>query len=309
MDPPNVPARSELELEVRIEPRFPVEIWCLIFRNLRPLHLQRARLVCQLWNRIISSSSALMDKLIFQFPPDTLQERNSEGFQVLSTSKTRFTRMIFDLQSCDILETTSLQSLTSITELVILKCTTSTLLGMLRKTVNLRMLKIYDIKNVNLSDLPKIDFELQYLEELTLENHIKLLDVFKGVCPRLKVLGVFGDLDDEKFHHDLFEFVCTVQGTLEEIRTRGVNANFWKDVANIDRLRLIRAPDLDLHGSELIRFTEKQTAIEEISIKYQSREVGFSLYFKTIFIAFFILDASRYLQKFTTAENANLARP
>lgn len=210
-----------------------------------------------------------MDKLIFKFPPDTLQERNSEGFRVLSTSKTRFTRMIFDLQSCDILETTPLQSLTSITELVILSCTMSSLLRMLKETVKLRTLKIYCMENVNLSDLPEIDFELQFLEELRLENHVKLLNVFKGACPRLKVLGVNGDYDGL----ELFEFVSTVASTLKEINATNVNAHYWKRIAHIERLRLVRVTGLELQDSELIRFTAKQTALEEISIKYQSTEV------------------------------------
>lgn len=256
-------------------PRLPTEILVTIFQHLPMSDLAQVRLTCHHWYDTVCYTSSLMERFVLSFKNCRLYE-GCEQSRVLPKSKSCYTKAT--LKAVAIEESDSLwRSLgENLQDLTLNDCSLSgdTLVQLLKLTPNLRYfaLKTTKFEDFRIQDVA-VDFKLEKLETLTLRSifiYDECFDMFKQVCPRLKVLKL-NYSSFEGWGEKLVQLVHTVRSTLEGINLSytKVSATLLQKISTIERLRLKKISlksSYDLKQRDIIQLSRVQPTIVHLNI-------------------------------------------
>lgn len=251
----------------------PVEIWTEVFQSLGGYQLRQVRLTCRSWNRIVGRSSLLMNKVVLRLPKDIVLEQNCEEVELLSAWKSRYSHIVLDqirIVQVDSWWPAIAENLESLT---ITKCqiTITTLLTMLEAIHNLKSLTLTCGLFFDANGCPaQTTFKLPSLEQLILNEviHGDLLDVFRQLCPRLKVFKLPTGTCAEIHPQKVVRIIEAVKNTLEFVELPMV-LRMWQSINAINGLRL---RGISLKGCQE-QLAMAESHIIELSRKHPSAEV------------------------------------
>ncbi|KXJ83098.1 hypothetical protein RP20_CCG009108 [Aedes albopictus] len=256
-------------------PRLPTEILVAIFQHLPMSDLAQVRLTCHHWYDTVCYTSFLMDRFMLSFKNCRLYE-GCEQSRILAKSKSCYAKATLKavaIEECKILWRSLGDNLQDLT---LNDCSLSgdTLVRMLKFTPNLRYLALKTTKfeDFHIQDVV-VDFKLEKLETLTLRSifvYDECFDMFKKICPRLKVLKL-NYSSFEGWGEKLVQFVQTVRTTLEGINLSytKVGATLLQKISTIERLRLKKISlksSYDLKQRDIIHLSRVQPTIVHLNI-------------------------------------------
>lgn len=256
-------------------PRLPTEILVTIFQHLPMSDLAQVRLTCRHWYDTVCYTSSLMDRFVLSFKNCRVYE-GCERSRVLSKSKSCYAKAT--LKAVAIEESHTLWSSLgdNLHDLTLNDCSLSgdTLIHMLKLTPNLRYLALKTTKfeDFHIQDVV-VDFKLEKLETLTLRSmfvYDECFDMFKKICPRLKVLKL-NYSSFEGWGEKLVQFVQAVRSTLEGINLSytKVSATLLQKISTVERLRLKKISlksSYDLKQRDIIQLSRVQPTIVHLNI-------------------------------------------
>lgn len=260
--------RSTLDL-------LPEEIWIKVFHSLDGLQLLQVRMTCRSWNRIVGNSSSLMEKLELNLPKDIILDEDCEEVKILSSSQNHYSHLV--MQQLRIIRVDfwwpSIAS--NLESLSIIKCqiTITTLLAMLEPLHNLKSFTLSSGSLVDARGCPTmINFRLVSLEKLVLQemNQSDLLDVFRRICPRLKIFEMPTGTCTETHPQKVVQFVKAVKGTLHEVELP-MSQRIWDAIMVIDgiclrRVSLTECKERSMEESHIVELSQKYSSIETLQL-------------------------------------------
>ncbi|KAL9695744.1 hypothetical protein quinque_015029 [Culex quinquefasciatus] len=216
----------------------PAKLWCRVFQYLTVVQLRRVRLTCAHWKRLVDAARSAK---FYACKISTVEPwwpeigRNLTGLS---------------LERCFV--------------------PISTLLGMLRRTPNLKRLVLDGVKHPPIVASAVVDFQLEQLEELTLVNVTdpELLNLFCKLRPPLKKLAFnyTAESSSKPSPEPLIRAVQDAEGTLEELRAP-FDAPLMEALSTMGRLRLKRAAYSWGRGvAPVLGFCKLQPTLEELDI-------------------------------------------
>lgn len=254
----------------------PEEIWLKVFQSLNGCQLRQIRMTCRSWNQIVGSSPSVMKKLVLRVSNGIVLDQDCEEAELLLACNSRYSHIVLNQIRIIQVDTwwpliaENLESL-SISKSQI---TINTLLTMLEPLRNLKSLTFTCGPFVNARNCPtRLNFELPSLETLILEevDQSELLDVFKQLCPRLKVLKIPTGSCTETHPQKVAKLVDAVKGTLQEVDFP-MSTRLWQMLNAIDGIRLqgISLSKCNeqsaMKESHLINLSQKYSTIKSLSL-------------------------------------------
>ncbi|XP_055606819.1 dynein regulatory complex subunit 6-like [Uranotaenia lowii] len=256
-------------------PRLPTEILVTIFQHLPMSDLAQVRLTCHHWHDTVCYTNSLMDKFVLSFRNCRLYE-NCDQSRIMPKSKSCYTKAT--LKAVTIEDAPSLWSALgdNLHDLTLNDCSLTglSMIQMLKATPNLRYfaLKTTKFEDFHIRNVA-VNFRLEKLETLTLRSifvYDECFDLFKRICPRLKVLKL-NYSSFEGWGEKLVQFVQSVRGTLEGINLSytKVGAKLLQKISTIERLRLRKVSlksSYDLKQRDIIQLSRMQPSIVHLNI-------------------------------------------
>lgn len=256
-------------------PRLPAEILVSIFQHLSMSDLAQVRLTCINWYATVCYNTPLMEKFMLSFKNCRLYE-GCEQSRILSISKSCYTRATFKAVAIEEAESLWCTIGVKLQDLTLNDCSISgeTLVQMLRLLPNLKYfaLKTTKFEDFRIQNVP-VNFKLEKLETLTLRSIFvfdECFDMFKKICPRLKVLKL-NYSSFEGWGEKLVQFVYAVRNTLEGINLSytKVGATLLQRISTIERLKLKKISlksSYDLKQRDIIHLCRVQPTIVHLNI-------------------------------------------
>lgn len=254
----------------------PVEVWTKVFQSLNVRQLRQVRLTCRSWNTIVTSCPALMDKIVVHLPKDIVLVEECDQVALLAASNSRFRHIamtqlrVIRVDSWWPSVAENLESL-SLSECQI---TITTLLAMLKPLHNLTSFKFSSGDYLDIRNCPLVvGFQLPSLKTLILQevNHGELLDVFRQLCPRLKMFKLLSGRCAQSQPHTIAQFIEAVKGTLIGVELP-MPHKLWSLINKIDEIHLKKVslvacakPD-KMKEAHIIELCQKHPTVEYLYI-------------------------------------------
>lgn len=268
--------RLEDVQEVEALELLPVKIWTKVFQSLSGCQLRQIRLTCRSWNRIVGGSSSLMNKFVLRLPKDIIMDQNCAEVELLSSCKSRYSHIVLD--QIRIIQVNSWWPLiaANLESLSITKCqiTITTLLTMLGSTHNLKSLTFTSGLFFDANDCPtEVNFALPSLEKLILYDvdQAVLLDVFRRLCPGLKMFKIISGSCVETHPQKVFQLIRAAKSSLKAVELPAVQS-LWQSIATIDGLNLkgISLKECTEHlamtGNHVVNLSLKYPSVEALAL-------------------------------------------
>lgn len=223
----------------------PAELWHKVFQALDGNQLRAIRMTCRGWNQIVGSSCSLMNKLVLRLPKDIIVDQYCGEVKLLAACESRYVHLVMDQLRIIRVDASWWASFAlNLKSLSITGCriTVATLLTMLEPLHNLKSLTLASGPLIDARECPSvISFQLPSLEKLALQEADQgdLLDLFRQLCPRLKVFEMPTGSCAETHSDKVAQFVEATKGTLVELELPMLR-RLWGSIMGIGGVRLRR---------------------------------------------------------------------
>lgn len=222
--------------------QLPTELLAEIFSHLSPVQLERVRLTCHRWNRVVCGTPALMAQfeLWFDSWPAPFSDDHHEQSKMAANVTGRYSVAHVQLGLEGPLWGKIGETIQRLTVVVGYKV--GPLIELLRMTPNLKSLSLKNCKldlNVSLDydSAGSVDFKLERLSELNF--HGEFVDLFCQICPNLEALNYqYASLQPPET--DIMPLIRTTQATLQKLTLddKYMSSDEVWNICPLDRLHL-----------------------------------------------------------------------